>query len=402
MQNNNNNQHLSEIIEEIYSLDDFNTFSEFYDSNFEKMVELLCEISEIPSPSFQEDKKAEFVRNKMQEYGLVDVQIDKQKNVIGKISGTNSDKILPIFAHIDTVFPMETELSVKKQDDLLICPSIGDNSSSVTVMLTIILAWKKFNYTPPIDVVFVGNSCEEGLGDLKGIKYFLDVFVTENYPDQPSIVLALDGIIRDIIHVGIGSKRKKVTITSIGGHSWGNFGNENAIHLISRCISEISKLKVPTVPKTTFNVGLISGGTSINTIAPSATCFIDIRSIDQEELNNLEKKILEIFKTQISKTKSKLTIEEVGNRPGASLDKDHWLIKLASLSAKKFNVNGALRASSTDANIPLSRGIPAITIGVYNGSGAHTMDEKMNPSSLKVGIKYGTLLIMGVLSMMGG
>jgi acetylornithine deacetylase/succinyl-diaminopimelate desuccinylase-like protein len=402
MQNNNNNQNLTEIIEEIYSLDDFNIFSKFYDSNFENMVELLCEISEIPSPSFQEDEKAEFVMNKMQEYGLDDVLIDKQKNVIGKYSGSNSNDFLPIFAHIDTVFPKETELIIKKQSDLFICPGIGDNSSSVAVMLTVILAWKKFNYIPPIDVIFVANSCEEGLGDLKGIKYFLEGFVKNSYPDQPSVVLALDGTIGDIIHIGIGSKRKKITIASIGGHSWGNFGNESAIHIMGRCISEISDLKVPIAPKTTFNVGIVSGGTSINTIAPSATCYIDIRSVDQLELDKLEKIILDLFKAQISKTNSKLTIEEVGNRPGASLDKNHWLVQLALQVANKFHIAAQLRASSTDANIPLSLNIPAITIGVYTGSGAHTVNEKMIPSSLKVGIKYCTLLILSVLSMMKG
>ncbi|MHA1984445.1 MAG: M20/M25/M40 family metallo-hydrolase [Candidatus Hodarchaeales archaeon] len=402
MQKKNTNQNLSEIIEEIYSSDDFNKFSEFYDLNFEKMVDLLCEISEIPSPSFQEDKKAEFVRNKMREYGLADVLIDKQKNVIGKYSGSTSNAFLPIFAHIDTVFPKETELKVKKQFDLFICPSIGDNSSSVAAMLTVILAWKKFSYVPPIDVIFVANACEEGLGDLQGIKYFLGGFAKDNYDDQPSVVLALDGTIDDIIHIGIGSKRKKVTITSIGGHSWGNFGNESAIHIMSKCISEISDLKVPIAPKTTFNVGLVSGGTSINTIAPSATCYIDIRSIDQLELDKLEKKILDLFKAQISKSNSKLTIEEVGNRPGASLDKNHWLVQLALQVANKFHITAKLRASSTDANIPLSLSLPAITIGVYTGSGAHTVDEKMVPSSLKVGIKYCTLLILSVLSMMKG
>ena len=389
---------LKSIIDEIYNSQNFKQFQTFFENNYNQLLDLLCNITEIPSPTFFEDKKAEFVQKQMINYGLNNVSVDEQKNVIGRYLGSKSDKFIPIFAHIDTVFPIETELKVKKNNEIYSCPGIGDNSSSVAVMLMIIQAWKSNNYLPLFDVIFVANACEEGLGDLKGIKVFLEEYAVKFYPDiPPSAVLALDGTLGDITHIGVGSKRIKLTIFSEGGHSWGNFGNENSIHILSKCISDISSINVPSDPKTTFNVGLITGGTSINTIASISSCFIDMRSIDQKELDNLENTILNIIKLNVNKTKSKFEIEYVGSRPSAFLPINHPLINLAILTGNKFDIKSFLRASSTDANIPLSKGIPALTIGAYDGSRAHTKDEYMVPSSLRKGILYVSLLLMSII-----
>jgi acetylornithine deacetylase/succinyl-diaminopimelate desuccinylase-like protein len=263
-------------------------------------------------------------------------------------------------------------------------------------MLNIIAAWIDAEYIPPFDVLFVGNSAEEGLGDLRGTKEFMKYCSKQTNIDLKAFI-ALDSSLDRITHIACGVKRYKVTLKTQGGHSWGNFGSKSAIHEIGKIISEISNIEVPKDPKTTFNVGLIEGGTSINTIAQKAIMYVDLRSQDTKALMELETKFLKIIEKFTKSGDSESIIEQVGNRPSGSIPISHPLVKIGKNLANKYFIKMNSSISSTDANIPLSKGIPAITIGCYSGNRSHTLEEYIDINSLKKGIPFVNTTLIAVI-----
>lgn len=370
----------------------------YFEQEFENLIARIVAITKIPSPSFQEDGKADYIINLLSSMSKLDISKDEFKNVIIRYPGKVRTAKLAILAHIDTVFSLETPLTVEKKDGGLIGPSVGDNSASVAVMLHILSSWYKNDFIPEFDILFVANSCEEGLGDLKGVKGLLDSYCkkNENNVDLKAL-LSLDGTIDRVTHIAIGVKRYKLEITTSGGHSWGDFGIESAIHILGRIISDISHISVPSTPKTTYNVGVIEGGTSVNTIAGHASAFIDLRSVSEEELKKLDLQIHGIIEKHTSHKKEIHTkIILVGDRPSGVINADHKLVTIVKKSAKdvgleKIPLSGM---ASTDANIPLSRGIPAVAFGCYAGYGAHTKNETVLINSLKKGVPYANLSIL--------
>ncbi|MCG8571172.1 MAG: M20/M25/M40 family metallo-hydrolase [Spirochaetes bacterium] len=381
---------MKQIIKGIARSEIFLKVEDHISQHFDSIIEEIKTISAIPSPSYHEDDKAQYIYNKFIELNLDCIKIDNQKNVIGILKG-KKDQNFVVCAHIDTVFAKDTELKLRELPNQLFCPSIGDNSTSVAGMLFLIDALQKAGYQPPCNIVFVANSCEEGLGDLKGIKYFLSN--SQNVIGMVSI----DGTMDSICNEGIGSRRLSVTVQAKGGHSWKDFGNCSAIHAIGCAIAEISKIQVPRNPRTSFNVGTVKGGTTVNSIAESAHMLIDIRSMDGQCLKDTENKIRDIINNTMLLHGTTSNIEVVGDRPSGKLSEDHVIVQSVLESAHYYDKNYVLSASSTDSNIPLSMDIPAVTFGIYQGDGAHTLDEYMEPESIKLGLPILALSLLTIM-----
>ncbi|WP_432405545.1 M20/M25/M40 family metallo-hydrolase [Wukongibacter sp. M2B1] len=361
----------------------------------------LLELCEIPAPSHNEEKRAYYVKNKFEEIGLENVIIDEVYNVMGTISGTGNGPVIMLAAHTDTVFPIETNVKVRKEGNVYYCPGINDDTRGVAELFTIARAMKTSGLRAQGDIIFCANVCEEGLGDLKGAKY-----IFEN-PNSIDAFVSIDNpVTGGIVYTATGSHRYKVTFRGCGGHSFADFGLPNPIHAMGRAINTISQFQVPKLPKTTFNVGVIEGGTSVNTISASASMLVDIRSDSTEELNRLSREMKEAVDQAVKhenekwESTEKVTSEIVmkGNRPAGTQPSDCVIVKTAWEAANLLGIEPELRdESSTDANIPISMGIPAITVGRGGKEGkVHTIHEWFEPVNAYLGPQRDLLLILGL------
>ncbi len=351
---------------------------------FTKEVTAICEI---PAPSYYELERAKYVASRMENFGF-ETSIDEQYNVIAYKEGNNKSKPKLMFAaHTDTVFPIETDVTVTRKGNQLFAPGIRDNSAGVAGIILLGKAINELNIEHN-DIYLVGTACEEGLGDLNGMKVAF-----KTLRDKIDYVIAVDGNLGGIVHGGIGSRRLSVKVTTEGGHSWGAFGVPSAIHALGKMISKISEIEVPLSPKTSYNVGVIEGGTSINTIAAKASMLIDMRSLAKEPLEKLEGKVRDIIDLVAKEDEVNVDIELVGDRPVGYLETNHELVQTATnvLSYLGLSTEGA--SSSTDANIPLSQGVPAICLGVTSGKYAHREDEILDIEPASTGLLQLILML---------
>lgn len=339
------------------------------EETIEEMVTENIRICEIPAPSYQEKERAEYIAGRFHEEGLADVRIDEVYNVYGTIAGKGG-KTAMLAAHSDTVFPLGTDVKVRREGDILRAPGVRDNSTGVAALITFARVTRELELTPPGDVILVATSCEEGLGDLRGMKAAM-----AQLKDRVDYVIGVDGSLGGLVHEGICSRRLKVTVSTGGGHSWGNFGVPSAIHALGSMIHGISGIAVPESPRTSYNVGVISGGTSINTIAGQADMLIDMRSVDATALATLEAEVRGIIERERANHQVEVDIEVVGDRPGGFIPAEHPLVQMTRSVMESLGLEIEARASSTDANVPLGMGIPAVCIGITDGVGAHRMDE---------------------------
>lgn len=357
----------------------------------ERVIELAIEIQQIPAPTFAEGKRAEFVRALFVREGLSDVEIDVVGNVYGKFQVSSSRlnvKPLIISAHLDTVFPAETDLQVRREEGKVFGPGIGDNSLGVAALFG--LLWGLRQGVPPLtlgdgrgegEIWFIANVGEEGLGDLRGMKAVVDRFGAD-----VQAYLVLEGMaLGSVYHRAIGVKRYRITAKTRGGHSWSDYGKPSAIHELSKLVVELTSMKLPESPRTTMNVGKISGGTSVNVIAAEAAIELDLRSDGQESLaelvSNVEKMIREASQSDVT-----FEAEVIGQRPAGEISADHPLIQLAQECIHEQGFESTLTSGSTDANIPLSKGYPALVLGISTGGGAHTTNEFINTNLVERGL----------------
>lgn len=338
------------------------------DTYVEKTVELTQRICAIPAPTGDEGKRAEFVAGYLRERGYKP-EIDDIKNVYVRRGKRGSGPVLMLLAHTDTVFPESTPLVIKREGDILRGPSISDNSVSLASMLSTLEMLDELGRETDQDIIAVANVGEEGLGNLLGART-----AVERYLNDLGAVIAIDGWLGSIVNAGVGSKRWRITVQGPGGHSFGSFGTPSAIHGLGRIIAAISFLRVPRDPKTTYNVGIIEGGTSVNTIAPTATALLDMRSTDVAALNRLAAQAKDVIEHSAGPGLS-VQIAVLGERPAGMLDQSAPLVQLATRNLNWLGIEPYYTASSTDANIPLSLNIPAICIGVTHSERAHTIDE---------------------------
>jgi len=350
--------------------------------------DITCELSEVPGFSNQEEQRADWVKKYMEGFGAEGVYIDEALNVVWPIGVTKDNPVIVMMAHIDTVFPLDTPLKVVVKDGWAHCPGIGDDTVNVTTMLVVgrYIAEKKLKAAGDYGVLIVGNAGEEGLGDLKGSKQ-----ICGDYAGRIVEFTSFDaGYTGGICNDAVGSHRYRVSVTTEGGHSYVDYGNRNAIAFLTSMIQSLYTVKVPPYGKTTYNVGGISGGTSVNTIAQNAEMLYEFRSDDRRSLAEMEKMFLSVCDAYRDMGIG-VKVEVLGIRPCRG-DVDLGKLEELCLRAQGYieAYNGPTpyktRAGSTDANIPLSQGIPAITFGFYIGEGAHTREEKILIESLDVGL----------------
>ena len=360
------------------------------------------QLTEIPAPPFQESARAAAVKAMLSSAGL-SVQVDKTGNVIGELRGTNEKEVVMLSAHLDTVFPAGTDVRVRRDAQRMIAPGISDNGTGLAALVAIARALHEANLKPQRTILFAANVGEEGEGNLRGMRTLVD-----SYRSRLKAVIALDGSGTDhVTSKALASRRLEVLITGPGGHSWSDFGMPNPINALVRGSVRFINTKVPSTPRTTFNLGQIEGGTSVNSIPYEARLKVDIRSENEEELVRLESALRECISAGArdeqeaardrSKGKLDWKVEMLGNRPGGEVAPDSPLV--AALRAADATVGNESRVerSSTDANIPLSVGIDAISIGAGgNGGGAHSLQEWYEPAGREIGLQRALLTLLGV------
>ncbi len=358
-------------------------------------------LTEIPAPPFAEEKRAEAVKVLLAAFGL-DVHLDKVGNVIGELRGMNDREVVLIAAHLDTVFPADTEIKVRREKDRMYAPGISDNGTGLVSLVAIARALHEARLKPQRTILFVADVGEEGEGNLRGMRALVD-----SYRDKLKAVIVLDGSGTDHVTTkALASRRMEAVISGPGGHSWSDFGIPNPISALVRASVRFLNTRVPGSPRTTFNLGQIEGGTSVNSIPHEARLKVDVRSESEDELLRLENALRECMAAGVrdemessrdrSKGKLEWKVEILGSRPGGELASDSPLLA-ALRAADDFTGNDSrIERASTDANIPLSLGIDAIAIGSGgNGGGAHSLQEWYEPSGREKGLQRALLTILG-------
>lgn len=365
---------------------------EYYTAHLEEMIAENIAICEVAAPPFHELERAEHVARRFREVGVSKVWVDETPNVYAEIVGSEPGPTLLLAAHIDTVFPAGTNVQVKRQGYELHAPGVRDNSTGVAALIQLAAGLGNLKISLKGRLILVGTAGEEGLGDLRGMKAAMAKFGQE-----VDAVVAVDGGLGSVVHEGIASRRLHVKLSTGGGHSWGDFGVPNAIHVLGRMIAGISHLTVPKEPRTTYNVGVISGGTSINSIAPNAEMLIDMRSTSSVSLAELEGEMRVILDREAAVGEVDMQILVVGDRPGGAIASDHDLVQLARTTLQALGLDPVSGPSSTDANVPLGQGIPAVCVGITAGRGAHRMDESLDFRPMPLGLTQLALIVCQIL-----
>lgn len=369
---------------------------EYVNNNIDALYSLLAELAPIPAPSHKEDKRVDYVLRWLKSLGAEGAYVDGAKNVILPIACEGSNSISVICAHTDVVFPDLEPLPYSDDGKIIKCPGIGDDTASLAVLLFAAKYFIENKISPKGGVLFVANSCEEGLGNLKGTRA-----VFEEYKGRIKNFISFDSNIHTIYNRCVGSHRYEVSVKTEGGHSFSSFGSKNAIAELSRIVGKIYEIVPPEKEgcKTTYNVGDISGGTSVNTIAQSARMLCEYRSDNYEFLSVMKEKFFSIFDLARCDDVD-VSVVCVGDRPcekGVAPGAVDALVRGAS--SVILGVTGESpksKSASTDCNIPLSLGVPAICVGVYNGGGAHRREEWIDKSSLVPGLEIGLRVALGL------
>lgn len=337
-------------------------------------------ICEIPAPPFKESVRGAEYKRRLEALGLT-VRIDSIGNVIAERRGTGDGPTVMIAGHLDTVFPEGTDVKVKREGTRFTGPGIGDDCRGLAVVLAVARAFQMEKVATTGTVIFVGNVGEEGPGNLRGVRHLFE----REYKGRIDYFISVDGTGLGVTSRAVGSNRYRVTYKGPGGHSYGAFGMPSPIHALGRAISAIADIQVPTTPKATFNVGIVEGGTSVNTISPSGAMDVDLRSESPKALADLDAKFQTAVRNALtaenarwpqSRVRITMQLDTIGIRPAGAQPDDVPIVRAATAAAKALGFTAPTTASSTDANLPMSLGIPAITIdGGGDGRGAHATTE---------------------------
>ncbi len=370
------------------------------------------ELARIPAPPFGEAARAEWLRKRFTDLGLEEVRIDAVGNVLGVRRGTErGGKYVALTAHIDTVFPAGTPLDIRNDAEggKLLGPGISDNASGVTALLALAAALRDAPVSHAASLLFIGNVGEEGEGNLRGMRH---LFSDPQWKDALTYTLVLDGSGSDtIVTLALGSRRFEITVRGPGGHSWSDFGAPNPIVILSRAIAGFSRAKLPAEPRTSASVGVIQGGTSVNTIPESASARVDIRSTSSAEMERLERALRAAVEEALaeeqaaqrhgatSKSRASVEIASIGSRPAADLPEGARILEVIRAVDAHLGNASRLHRASTDANIPLSLGLEAVSLGAGGtGGGAHTLHEWYDPSGRDLALKR---ILLSALTLAG-
>lgn len=347
-------------------------------------------IQAIPAPTFAETERAAYVQTEMRKLDLRHVEIDETLNVYGWMQGANAaaPHVL-ITAHTDTVFSADADLTEQSAPGTIKAPGIGDNSIGVASILALARFLREQRITPASNLWFVATSREEGLGDLGGMKAAF-----ARLANAVGSVINIEGLaLGHVYNAGIAVRRLRITAHVEGGHSWLHFGRTSAIHALMALGTKICTIRPPEDPRTTYNVGVISGGTTINSIAPRADFWLDLRSESADQLAKLEAQVRDYVSESASDDLT-YAVEIVGDRPAGSISPQHPLVEQALDTLRTLGITPTLETGSTDANIPLSQGCPAVTIGITRGGNAHRTDEFIETEPIELGLKQLILLTL--------
>lgn len=350
-----------------------------------RMLNLLKQICQTPAPTFHEQERAQLIADLWQKAGVQPV-IDQVGNVLANFEGQGPSILLA--AHLDTVFERGTDVTVKEKADRWYAPGIGDNSASLAVLSHYLESLIGRATVPKL--TFAATVGEEGLGNLKGIRAILK-------DSRFDMVIAVDGHLGNIVHQAVGSKRFEVGFVARGGHSWGDYPGPSAIHAAAEAIYHLGRMVIPREPRSSFNVGQIAGGSSINAIAERAWFNLDLRSLDKRVLESLEQDAIRRIQRAAHEHRVEVNIQTVGDRP-AGVCQNAELVEQARSVLQALNVPAKVTASSTDANAAMTLGIPAIAFGVYRGGDAHRAGEWLEPASLETGFLALEALIAALAS----
>ena len=374
---------------------------DWFEKNLKWINDEQGRLTEIPAPSFQEEKRAAAVKALLADEGLK-VHSDKIGNVIGELQGANEKEIVLVTAHLDTVFPAGTEIKVTREGERMVAPGISDNGTGLAALVALARAMHVAKVRPQRTILFAANVGEEGEGNLRGMRTLIDAYRT-----NLRAVVVLDGSGTDFVTTkALASRRLEVTVTGPGGHSWSDFGMVNPINALVRGAVRFINTKVPAAPRTTFNLGQIEGGTSVNSIPHEAKLKVDLRSEAEKEITRLEVALRECVAAgvrdemdnarDLSKGKLEWKMELIGSRPGGELAAGSPLLAALRAADEAVGNESRIERSSTDANIPLSLGIDAIAIGAGgNGGGAHSLQEWYEPAGREYGLKRALLTMLG-------
>jgi tripeptide aminopeptidase len=359
-------------------------------------------LTEIPAPPYQEQQRAAAVKGFLAEAGLA-VQVDEIGNVIGELRGADEKEIVLVSAHVDTVFPAGTNVKVRREGNRMMAPGISDNGTGLAALLALARAMQFAHLKTRRTILFAANVGEEGEGNLRGMRELV-----EAYRSKLKAAVVLDGSgIEHVTAKALASRRLEAKVTGPGGHSWSDFGMPNPINALVRGSVRFINTKVPASPRTSFNIGQIEGGTSVNSVPHEARIKVDIRSESEEELTRLESALRDCIAAGVrdemgpprdrSKGSLEWKVELLGSRPGGELSADSPLLAALRAADEYIGNQSRLERSSTDANIPLSLGIDAISIGAGGTSGgAHSLQEWYDPAGREAGLKRALLTVLGI------
>jgi tripeptide aminopeptidase len=344
-------------------------------------LEQQVQLTEIEAPPFGEETRAEEYRRRLTALGFANVRIDGEGNVIAERPGTGSGPVVVISGHLDTVFPKGTDVRVRREGNRLLAPGIGDDGRGLAVVLTVARAFQQLQIPTTGTILFIGTVGEEGQGDLRGVRHLFQ----RELAGRVGYFISVDGTGFGVVNAAVGSNRYKVSFKGPGGHSYGAFGMPNPAHALGRAVAAIADLQVPTDPKTTFSVSVLSGGTSVNSIPFEVAFEIDMRSEQPAALAELDRKAMGAIQAAVAAEKARwprssaaldVRIDTIGIRPAGEQPVTAPIVQVALNASKALGLTSSAEASSTDANIPMSMGIPAITIdGGGRGGAGHAPEE---------------------------
>ncbi|MEN3328485.1 MAG: hypothetical protein V7638_3292 [Acidobacteriota bacterium] len=377
----------------------------FFETQADAITEEQIRICSIPASPFGEQERAEYLSRKFSELGLSEVEIDEEGNCLGLLRGSSRSPLMVVSAHLDTVFSPDTNFNVVRRNGKLYAPGIADDGCGLAALIALIQGIQSERIPLEGSILFVGTVGEEGEGNLRGVRH---LFTKGRWAKHIDSFLSFDGPGLDrITNRALGSHRYRVAVTGPGGHSWGDFGLPNPVHAIGRAISRLAGYPAPKEPRTTFNVGRIEGGCSVNSIPSEASMEVDLRSAAEAELQRLDAFFRRAVKDAIDEENAtrragdallKLTVDLIGERPTGETPADSPLVELAMEATRLIGVNARLDQSSTDSNLPISLGIPAITLGAGGSSAfSHSLDEWYDPRGRDLGLKRGLLVILGTV-----
>lgn len=397
------NGQIQEAVGELQANSQVQAALEFLQNDHEATIKQQMEIAAIPAPTFMEGKRGEAYRGMLERAGLENVVCDQVGNIYGHWPGKSSGPTLAVFAHLDTVFPLDTPVVPEVRDGRIYGPGIADDSRGLVTVLTILRALRDAEIRTAGSIIFGATVCEEGLGDLKGVKAFC-----AEHPNISGFIALEPGRPGLITYECTGSKRYKVGYQGPGGHSFNDFGKPSATHALGRAIAKLADLEVPQEPKTTFTVGVVQGGSSVNSLAAEAEMLVDLRSTSAASLEKLEEQLLQIVESSAAAENQRWNNGEivvcpqlVGNRPAGSQEKDAAIVQVAASSAQALGFIPTTQGpKGTDANVPLSLGIPSITLGCGGDfANVHSLGEWFDPHEAYFGPQQILLTILGLVGL---